>query len=340
MLQLTSRRLHILTQYLWPDDAPTGIYAEQVADAVAAKGGTVRLVAGSGVYRPGGRPPPKVPIVRLAHWQGRRGNLVSTALEYEAVRHAFARYLDREVSPRDVVLLTSAPPTTLFLHRRIRRRGALGVYWLQDFYPQLIRGVWDPPAFLLRRMKHTWKAALASWDHVVKSAGNLDYSGPNAMVIRNWNTLDPGEARPASPRTALYSGNLGYGHDISAFVAMCSRLREDGYEITVRGDGPGMARLPPWVGREKPLQDPEKLIQSYWEAEVHLVAADPGLTDAIFPSKLWNSLAVGRPIQASGFAGPMAAELEVALKADFRGHLAQWVAFLLSLLETDGTRSP
>jgi colanic acid biosynthesis glycosyl transferase WcaI len=332
-----TRRLHILSQYLWPDDAPTGIYAEHVADAVAARGVPVRLVGGAGTYRPGGRRPPRTPILKLAHWQGKRESLLSTALEYGAVHRSFARYLGHEVEPGDVVLLTSAPPTTVFLHGRVRRRGAVGIYWLQDFYPQLIRGVWDPPRFLLRRMKRAWERSLAAWDHVVKSAANLGYSGSNATVIRNWNTLPPGQPRPARPRTALYSGNLGYGHDLNAFLGMCARLRDAGYEITVRGDGPGMARLPDWVRIETSLKDPEDLVASYWEAEVHLVAGDPDLPDAIFPSKIWNSLAVGRPVQASGFAGPMAAELEVARKADFGHHLSEWVELLLSILDGEGS---
>lgn len=328
-----TRRLHILTQYVWPDDAPTGIYAEQVADAVAERGVEVRLVSGAGVYRPGGRRAPRTPILRLRHRPGCRGSLWSTALEYAVLHRAFGRYLASEVEPGDVALLTSAPPTTLFLHGRIRRRHAVGVYWLQDYYPQLIRGLWNAPRFLLSRLKRVWEKSLARWDHVVKSAANLGYAGSNARVLRNWNTLAPGEPRPAHPRTALYSGNLGYGHDLDAFLSLCSRLRGEGYEVTVRGDGPGMARLPSWVRIEKPLKNPEDLRASYWEAELHLVAGDPDLPDAVFPSKIWNSLAVGRPILASGFSGPLAEEFDRALKSDFRLHLTQWVEFLLAVLD-------
>jgi hypothetical protein len=327
------RRLHILSQYLWPDDAPTGIYAEHVADAISKQGVDVRLVAGAGTYRPGGRRKPTAPILRLPHRLGHRGNLLSTAMEYLSVNREFGRYIENAVEPGDVVLMTSAPPTTIFLHERVRRRGAVGVYWLQDYYPQLIRGVWDPPAPLRRRFERTWKTSLASWDHVVKSAGNLGYSGSNARVIRNWNTLPPGESRPSTPRTALYSGNLGYGHDVGAFLEMCARLRDEGYQITVRGDGPGMARLPSWIRREAPLKDPDQLVATYWDAEVHLVAADPKLPDAIFPSKLWNSLAVGRPVRASGFGGQLGEELQIAMGADFGNHLRLWVEFLLSLLD-------
>jgi hypothetical protein len=323
--------LHLLTQYLWPDDAPTGIYVEQVADAMAAKGVEVRLVAGSGSYRPGRRQPPRTAIRRLQHLQGRRGSLLSTAMEYLAVQRAFARYVEREVSAGDVVVVTSAPPTTLSLHALIHRRKARGVYWLQDFYPQLVRGILDPPAPVIRLLEQRWERSLASWDHVVKSAANLGYHGANSTVIRNWNTVEPGEPRPARPRTALYSGNLGYGHDLGAFLAMCSSLRLEGFEITVRGDGPGMRRLPPWIRAEELLADSAELVASYWAAELHLVAGDPRLPEAVFPSKLWNSRAFGRTIRASGFSGPLAAELEVALRVDFRQHLPGWVEFLSTL---------
>lgn len=91
--------VHILSQYLWPDDAPTGIYAEQVADSLARTGVRVRLVGGTGTYRPGERPAPASSIERVAHREGKRGRLLSTALEYESVRRAFASEITRSVSP-------------------------------------------------------------------------------------------------------------------------------------------------------------------------------------------------------------------------------------------------
>jgi hypothetical protein len=165
----------VLSQYLWPDDAPTGIYAEQLADNLA-RGGGVRLVGGQGSYRQGRRAAPRTPIVRLAHYEGRRGRLFSTAREYESVREAFGSYIRGEVRTNDVVIVTSAPPTTLFLHRAIRARGAVGVYWLQDYYPQLIRGVWDAPGFLRRILDWLWTLGAARVAHVVRRR-NLNYSG-------------------------------------------------------------------------------------------------------------------------------------------------------------------
>lgn len=326
-------RIHLLTQYLWPDDAPTGIYMEQVADALLQRGRSAVLVAGPGSYRPGSRPPPAAPLHRLQARAGTRGNLVSTAWEYLSVHRAFLLYIRTFVQPGDVVVVNSAPPSTPFLLRSIRSRGAVSVYWLQDYYPELIRGLWDPPRPIRRFLHKIWDQALVRWDLVVKAAANLAYTGSNSRVIRNWNTLNPGEPTAATPRTALYSGNLGYGHDLDAFIRLCADLRDRGYTITVRGDGPGMSKLPGWIRTEPPISAPEALRVSYWEAELHLIAADPDITGAVFPSKLWNSLAVGRPIECSGFAGPMAEELACSLRANFRSHLAEWVDLLENLQE-------
>ncbi len=329
---MTAATVHVLSQYLWPDDAPTGIYAEQLADSLAAAGVTARLVGGQGSYRRGRREPPRTSIARLKHHEGKRGRLLSTGREYESVRQAFASYIRGNVGAGDVVVVTSAPPTTLFLHRSIRARGALGVYWLQDYYPQLIRGVWDTPRPIRRLLVQLWARELGAWPRVVKAAGNLGYAGGNSTVIRNWNTLELGPPTPARPRTALYSGNLGWGHDLASFLDLCGGLREQGYEITVRGDGPGMARLPNWVRGAAPLEDPVELARSYWDAEVHLVAGHPRFPDAVFPSKFWNAQATGRPVLASGFEGVMAEELEAARASDFKGHLPQWTRLVASLV--------
>ncbi len=323
--------VNILSQYLWPDDAPTGLYAEQLADALARAGVGVRLVGGTGSYRRGERPAPATPIARVPHRQGRRGRLLSTALEYASVRNAFAAEILRAVSPGDVVVVTSAPPTTIGLIRHIRQRGARGVYWLQDFYPELIRGVIEIPPPVRRPFASAWRRRLAEWDDVVKAAGNLGYHGANARVIRNWPTLDLGPPQEARPRTALYSGNLGWGHHLPSFVGLCESLRRQGYGITVRGDGPGLARLPDWIRVEPPLTRQADLIRAYWEAEVHLVAGHPEIPEAVFPSKFWNALATGRPVLFSGLTGAMEEERRISERSDYRRHLPDLVDFLAGL---------
>src|SRR3981081_2747626 len=100
---------HILTQYIWPDAAPTGLYAEQLATRLHEQGCDVRLVGGQGNYRTLGRDKPPAPILHLEHYQGRRGNLGQTFVEYASVKRAFQRYIDNVVKNGDVVVVTSAP---------------------------------------------------------------------------------------------------------------------------------------------------------------------------------------------------------------------------------------
>ena len=58
-------------------------------------------------------------------------------------------------------------------------------------------------------------------------------------MIRNWPTLSFENEPEPELGTALYSGNLGYGHDVDLFVAACKELRDAGYSLTIRADGPG-----------------------------------------------------------------------------------------------------
>src|SRR6202023_2195166 len=130
------------------------------------------------------------------------------------------------------------------------------------------------------------------------------------------------------PLTALYSGNLGHGHDITLLVAACEKLRDQGYRITIRADGCGVGRLPSWLKPQPLHRDPVELMNDLIRHEVHLVAAHPKITRAVFPSRIWNSIALGRRLICTGFAGEIANELEEAKKAPFNSHLDQWIDFI------------
>ena len=317
--------VHVLTQYIWPDAAPTGLYAEQLAARIEQDGGHVRLVGGRGGYRAMPRERPLAEIMHLDHYKGCRADLRQTFAEYSSVTRAFRSYIGRFVRRDDVVIVTSAPPNTVTLARAIRRRRARCIYWLQDYYPELVRGLYEYPAALRGPFRRFWDRQLAQWDRVVKIGANLGGPTQNSVVIRNWPTLSFDGSTAPERRTAIYSGNLGYGHDVELLVEACGKLRTAGYRVSMRSDGRGAWQLPAWL-QPLPLEDdPVKLREDLLRHEVHLVAANPKITQAIFPSKIWNSLAAKRRLVCTGFAGEMAEELEVSLKAPFQRHLEQWL---------------
>jgi hypothetical protein len=327
-------RIHILSQFLWPDGAPTALYAEQLADSLSANGYPVRLVGGIGSYREALRPRPTTEMTALTHYTGQRESLWSVGLEYFSVRYMFSRYIAESVGSGDIVVVSSAPPNTINLARNIRRKGATAVYWLQDYYPQLLRGLWDYPRSVGSGLTRVWDRSLGAWDHVVKVAGNLSYEGSNAQVIRNWPTVQFSGAVEPIPLTALYAGNFGYCQHLPSFLNVCQKLRDDGYHITVQGDGPGIERMPDWIETRPPLRKEDELIRSYELAEVNIVAAHPNIQGAVFPSKFWNGRASGRKLVFAGFAGRMLQELQTSLEADYSIHITQWNHFLGKLYES------
>ena len=324
-------RFHILTQYIWPDAAPTGLYAEHLALRLQEEGCEVFLIGGNGEYRSSQREKPPIEIHHLEHYRGRRGRVAGSLREYASISRAFERYIDEDVGEGDIVICTSAPPNTVQLAPCIKRRRACAVYWLQDYYPELVRGVHEYPRPLRMAFRKWWDRRLIQWDRVVKIGANLGGDLPNAVVIRNWPTISFEEDFQSEPKTALYVGNLGYGHDVDLLVRGCSRLRDEGYSIDIYADGPGTRFLPSWLKSKGALKCASDLRNALLSHEVHLVAAHPKIQNAIFPSKIWNSLAAGAELFPTGFEGEMLAEFEASRTALFDQHLGQWIALLFSL---------
>ncbi len=326
-------RVHVLTQYVWPDSAVTALYSEQLADVILAQGLDTVLVGGVGCFRKSQRGKPRSHIIRLEHFCGKRNNLFQVAWEYHSVTNAFRNYIEHYVRKNDLVIMGSFPPNTTGLFPGISKRGAVGVYWLQDYYPDYFRSVWDYPRPVGRYLEARWDKHLASWHKVVKISDNLGYHGKNAVVIRNWPTLNLDSSRPFTLRSALYTGNLGLAHSVEHLVGACEALREEGFEIKFHADGHGVKKLPPWLKNRGMFNSEADLAGAMLDAEVHLVAADPRFQRSLFPSKFWNCRATGRKIICTGFEGAMAHELEQAKKSDYSTQLKKWVNLVVELLK-------
>lgn len=322
-------RLVLFSQFGWPDSAPSALYADQLARRMEGAGWDVRYFCGTGFYRRSERPPPPSQPVRIPHFTGRRGNLVSVAREFYSVTRAFGRAIRRTVEPGDVVVMSSAPPFTVHLAPAIRRQGGVPVYWLHDYYPALLHSLGRTAGLLGECLDPPWSRALENWTTVVTTSSNLRYQGHNAVLIRNWATLDFPHIPDPVRGTALYTGNLGYAHSLPHFVSLCEKLRDEGRRITIRGDGPGIGRLPAWLKAGGPFASEQELRQALLDHELHLMAADPAVQDAQFPSKVWNSLACKRAIRWSGLEGRMAREWEYIRQAPDHGRgPAQWQELL------------
>jgi len=124
--------------------------------------------------------------------------------------------------------------------------------------------------------------------------------------------------------TALYSGNLGLGHDLETIVSAVSQLNGQ-VNLTVRFVGTGKARssLEHLVAQlalanvefypPVPLQRLPALLR---RGDIHFVSQRVGTEGLIVPSKIYGILAVGRP---TVFIGPKDSEVATIIRESSSG---------------------
>jgi hypothetical protein len=329
-------KIHIINQYVYPDGSPVCLIAEQVANYLySEKGAEVVMVGGAGEYRPSTREKPSVPLVSIQTKSFKRDTTIQILLEYFVVFRAFWKYIRNEVKEGDTVVLTSSPFTNAFLRRAIRFKKVKTFFCIFDYFPAAILTL-NYPKFICKIIQFFYNNELKKFDSVIKASYNVGYFGENAVVKRLWNMIDiEPDSKVIPEKKALYTGNLGIAHDVEALAQACEKLKNEGYEINIHADGPGLEKLPEWLKKRSKgiFTNANDLIKALYAHEIHLITGTPGTDEASFPSKIWNSLAAGRKIVACGFEGKMNEELEMILASDYKSHLANWANFILENTE-------
>jgi len=109
--------------------------------------------------------------------------------------------------------------------------------------------------------------------------------------------------------TLLYSGNFGLGHELDTVLRGLHSLNGDGtMKVLLVGSGKGLPEAQRLVSDLKlhhvefrppvALEDLPRLLA---EGDIHLVAQKPKTEGLIVPSKIYGTLAAGRPVI---FVGP------------------------------------
>lgn len=109
--------------------------------------------------------------------------------------------------------------------------------------------------------------------------------------------------------TLLYSGNLGFGHELDTVLRAVYALNGDtNLRVLLVGNGKGLAETRRFV-QELGLSNVEfrppvplyGLAELLASGDIHVVSQKPGTEGLIVPSKVYGSLAAGRPVI---FIGP------------------------------------
>ncbi|MEM1286254.1 MAG: glycosyltransferase family 4 protein [Pseudomonadota bacterium] len=117
---------------------------------------------------------------------------------------------------------------------------------------------------------------------------------------------------PNGPITLLYSGALGFKQGFGQLLDLAQDLQEldPSIRLVLRGEGGQEDRLRDQIKHRglkqisiKPLGPVDGLRDMLAEGHIHLLPQEPGGASAALPSKLFASMAVGRPVVATANPG-------------------------------------
>jgi glycosyltransferase involved in cell wall biosynthesis len=327
-------RLIFVNRFYWPETPATGQLLTDLAEFMAEKGYPVEVICS----HPGtaGLPATELHHGVLIHrlHASRSGN---SSLRHKAVDFAtfYLQALWRlfALANRNSMIISLTDPPLLGIGARLVAclRHARLVHWVQDVYPELaIELAGQHWLRLIQPLRDlAWRSADSCVTLGVEMNARLEAAGvPSARrtVIENWapaglRLMARVDESPA--RTALglkgkfvvgYSGNLGRVHDLEPVLDIAAALREhDDIVFVLIGGGPQREALQTAAQRRQlsnvafhSARSREDLAHSLAIADVHLVTLRAGCEHLVFPSKLYGSAALGRPIL---FVGPPGCEI-------------------------------
>ena len=329
-------RVVILNQYYVPDVASTGHLLFELAENLAAQGADVTVLTCRPSYGPPEtwQECPRNEFTNGVHvkrlWSTRfsKDSLIGRVLNSVTflLPLAFLHVLPRREG--EVFLYTTNPPYLGFVGAFVSciRRHRY-VVLLHDSYPELavwvgkikndglIDRVWQwCNKVMYKRAQQTIVLSEAAKQLVCNNYG----SDPDRVhVIPNW--ADPNELVPkpkdqsafaeehdlVEPFTLLYSGNLGLYYEFDMILDAAHELLDEQFKLVFTGAGGQRSYIEKQIKERKltntlllPYQPQSTFNDSLNSCDALLVTIAKGIDGISFPSKLYTSLSVGKPIVA------------------------------------------
>ncbi len=333
---MSAPRIVILNQYYVPDVASTGQLLHELAVALVGLGRKVSVVTSHPSYGPREtwvEAPSReiregVEVRRIYTTRFSKDRALGRLFNYAT----FMLQLGLRMlltSRRDCVYLyTSNPPFLGFIGAIVSLfRPHNYVVLLHDLYPQLavlvgkIRkdGLIERACHRINRMTYQRARQTIVLCEAAKRLVCENYGVDPALVhvIPNWADGDLVRPRPkhdtvfarthglVEPFTVIYSGNLGLYYEFETILQAAQLLLREPFRFVFIGAGGRRAWLAEQIEHRglsncslHPYQPFEKIGDSLNACDAALVTIARGIEGNSFPSKLYSSLATGKPIIA------------------------------------------
>jgi len=320
--------MHILlfNEYYPPDTSATAKMAALVAETLAERH-QVTVLAG----RPSYDPDEYYPFEFLR--SDSRNNVAvervgSTAFPRHEMRRRVSNYLSylalavpRALAIRpDVVLAMTDPPVAGIAGAFIARMSARPfVYNIRDMYPDMaIGGDIVRANSLVARWEQMHRRALREAARVIVLGDDMrdrilakGVAPERVVVVRDGSSPsgplpDPGhpavkEVRCGFPFVVLHAGNLGFYGAWSTLLQAAEILRDENTGLVFIGDGANRKAMQSSVNgspnvRFLPFRPASEIPHVMAAGDLHIITVKRGLEGVVVPSKLFSTLAAGRPV--------------------------------------------
>ena len=316
----TSGKVVIVSQHYAPDPSTTATYLTAIAEGLKHD---CEVLVISGTAHSASPAQPRV--VEISGWTPKKNALVrrAIAMAWFSVRMFFATL--RHVTKHDVVLCVTTPftlPYSVTLATRLRKASA--ILLIYDLYPEalIMAGLAKPRSLVARTIRFANGIMFGALDAIITIGRDveallLNYKSVESGKIRfipNWALLPIGY-RPIDSDNSFrraftdklvigLSGNLGFTHSAST-VYEAARLLEDNKNIhfLLSGWGSGWGQLME-LHAGAPLDNvtlidrvPESELGEFLSAaDVWIIPYRRNVAGVSVPSRIYNLLAVGRPV--------------------------------------------
>lgn len=325
----------VVSELFYPEETSTGYLLTRIAEALADVPHDVRAICAQPTYSSRGARAPRTEVhngVRIERcWST---TLDKDRLPLRAVNALtlavtiFWTCLTR-IARGDLVFVVTNPPLLPFVTRLAAwLRGGRVALIVHDIYPDALvaAGMMRDDAVVTRLARRLTRRLYRGVAYVVVLGRDMEAlvrravgaSGAEVVVIENWADLDdvaPSDraANPILAETGLstkvvlqYAGNMGRTHDIESILRVASQLRDtpDVHFLLV-GWG-AKEQLVRRAMAEQGLPNitmlgklPRAAQQDFLNAcDVALITFVPGMAGVSVPSRMYNVMAVGKPIIA------------------------------------------
>lgn len=316
----------LLNEYYPPDTSATAKMAALVAETLAKKH-QVTVLAG----RPSYDPDEYYPFSFLRS-DNRNNVTVERVGSTDFPRHEMKRRVSNYLSylalavPRalairpDVVLAMTDPPVAGIAGAFVARMsGRPFVYNIRDMYPDMALGGDIVRAnSLVARWEEMHRRALREAARVIVLGDDMrerilakgvapervavirDGASPSAPLTDGTHPAVE-EVRCGFPFVVLHAGNLGFYGAWPTLLKAAELLRNENTGLVFVGDGANRASMQASINGSKnvrflPFRPASEIPHVMMAGDLHVITVKRGLEGVVVPSKLYSTLAAGRPI--------------------------------------------